>query len=88
MNTDLRKRLEEAAENYPLQSQIKAFIAGGEWMLEETIALAKEWMKKNLVTTSQDQMDKMIYNVMTRKNKTKLLADFESDINKLWEEKK
>lgn len=66
----------------------EGFLVGAEYGYKEAIAQAKEWLKKNLTITTVDQQRKLIFNVMTEDNKIKLLADFEADMNKLWEEKK
>ena len=68
MNTELRKRLEEAKERYHYKSQDKIFFEG----YKEAVNIATEWMREHLG---------WYVNSFT-------LSKFETDMNKLWEEKK
>lgn len=95
MDEQLRKRLEEAArEEYPSyigehlngrkfdvnKRDREAFIEGGNigctLGYKEAIAQAKEWLNKNLA--------EYVYGYDSL---SVILADFETDMNKLWEEK-
>lgn len=97
MNTDLQKRLEEAAKEYAkrvvpecissyedfFNNTTADFINGAKYSYKEAIEQVKEWLKWNT-------QPKYIYiegEGMFIDN-AKLLADFEADMNKLWEEKK
>lgn len=85
MDEQLRKRLEEAADIYAkriwkdlLEIHISKtdFIAGAEHGYKEAIEVAKEWLKEHWGD---------YYAPVEWRN---LTADFEADMNKLWEEKK
>ena len=98
MNTELRKRLEEAAEKYCKDYgrtgeingyDVTAFKHGGEWMFQECggmtvlhdmrrliLAQCKEWFEMESARNGKL--------VVVDED---LLADFESDMNKLWEDK-
>lgn len=91
MEKDLRNRLEEAArksfeERYPdgidlyKDAQIDGFIAGAEHGYKEAIALVKEWWWENI--------DALFGHKITKDEFDNLIADFESDMNKLWEDEK
>lgn len=94
MNTDLHKRLEEAAEKYctdngllsgACASQISyghscmhdGFIAGAELGYKEAINVAKEWLKNFLDSEDCEYLDNSIP-----------ANEFETAMNKLWEEQK
>lgn len=98
MTEEMKKRLEEAAENHcskydfePTQRNntdsgweyghtytqlVKCFITGAEYGYKEAISLAKEWIFGYIRTNSNDLS---AYDAE---------RDFESDMSKLWEEKK
>lgn len=101
MNTDLQKRIEEAAEKYALSLQLPSiertyyatrdnFKAGAEHGYKVAIALAKEWLKGH-IGDFQPEMDDL-YLVSDSDeiyyDGDELLTDFETNMNKLWEEKK
>lgn len=94
MTEEMRKRLEEDADNHvgyhfspnerPEISSVRtAFYAGAVHGYKEAIAQAKEWL-------SETSIKKYLYDSDGRRwfNTTKFIADFESDMNKLWEGEK
>lgn len=102
MNTDLQKRIEEAAEEeYPISYIYNdlamdyedvnreariAFIEGAEFGYKEAIKVAKEWLRNNV--------HRYIYAVnedgipQAGIGAAVFAEDFEKDMNKLWEETK
>lgn len=101
MNAELRKRLEEATEKYVLSLSLPSiertyvatkddFLAGAEVGYKEAIEQAKEWMEENTETRMPDNEDKDFVWVqgVRYEDKGELIARFETDMNKLWEEKK
>lgn len=101
MDKDLRKRLEEAAREFepdafdedmilPMRegyvvSRIRGgFKAGAEYGYKEAITQAKEWMKKNTFTNKLYGLRPIQY--WDFATQEQMLTDFESDMNKLWEE--
>ena len=89
MTDELRKRIEEAADEYAYgrHSCITAgngFIAGAEFGYKEAIAQAKEWLETNIA----NQVEMMCAEGPLMMSKKAFLADFETDITKLWEEQK
>lgn len=88
MNTELRKRLIEAAEKYIktitpddipyYHKDVKqGFIAGAEYGYKEAITQAKEWIGD------------ICYKVgFSNATISKCVESFETEMNKLWEEKK
>lgn len=96
MNTELRKRLEEAAATCarlrvyadPVYTNMKrSYIAGAEFGYGEAIEQAKEWIQKNVPIIHTEEGDYVRVN-MGHKNvpMNKYLSDFEADMNKIWEE--
>ena len=103
MTEKMRKRLEEAADEHcskydfePTQRNItdsgweyghtytqlvKCFLAGAEYGFNEAMAMAKEWLKKRI----GNDIFFCIDGWLTSKE---FLTDFETDMNKLWEEQK
>lgn len=93
MTEEMRKRLEEAAEKESkcidckdkrglglcklYCASYRKFYAGAEYGYKEAIKQAKEWLNKNLA--------EYVYGYDSL---SVILADFETDMNKLWEEKK
>lgn len=91
MEKDLHKRLEKEKHKYaymltPMFSLhyseeygrvATAFMRGAELGYKEAIAQAKEWMKENARHYSNTVIGRRA-----------LLADFETGMNKLWEESK
>lgn len=84
MDTELRKRLEEAADKYIkiitedipyYHKEVKqGFMVGAEQGYKEAITQAKKWLKKQLIDCDYTYLD------------DELIVNFEADMNKLWEE--
>lgn len=90
MDKELRKRLEEAAENFLLPYEKLyhpaihlGFMQGAELGYKEAIAQAKEWIQKNVPIIHTEEGD---YVRVKNVSMNKYLADFEAEMNKLWEE--
>lgn len=95
MNKNLRKRLEEAADNYANNVVAKSlflredyvlgvkedFYQGAEQGYKEAIEQAKEWMKNYFPV----ELDGKNFELVSR---DEILSDFEKAMNKLLEEKK
>lgn len=101
MDTETRKRLEEAAEKYALEHKAEwlhqnfyvsdseeGFIAGAEYGYKEATAQAKEWLREHvpsIITETEDYVKSFELHMIPM---SKFLADFEADMNKLWEGEK
>lgn len=90
MEKDLHKRLEEAADIYAkriwnnlLEVHISKtdFLAGAELGYKEAIKIATEWLETNIA----NQVEMMCAEGPLMMDKRTFLADFESDMNQLWE---
>lgn len=98
MEKDLLKRLEEAANKYAkrvvpecissyedfFNNTIADFRNGAELGYKEAIALAEEWLETNIA----NQVEMMCAEGPLMMSKRTFLADFESEMLKLWEDKK
>lgn len=97
MDGQLRKRLEEAATEYIERNykdsivpdwNEKDFIAGGEWIFKEVITLAKEWLLENTISHYIPNTDARWVDTNECEDSKEFAYRFESDMNKLLEEKK
>lgn len=102
MDEEMRKRLEEAAEKYInnhnnylcsafLKDRLKeAHIAGAEHGYKEAITQAKEWLKEHFHDIPQPDPDLINLHPVDVEadywSMESMLADFEADMNKLWED--
>ena len=111
MNTEIKKRLEEAAVQHAIQTlayfaqhnqtpthfdwadKVKEeYIAGAEHGYKEAVVMAKGWLEKkahfakaqwcNCEESEDDYYNGKMYGL------EEALADFEADMNKLWEGEK
>lgn len=96
MTPDLHKRLKEAAYKYAkrvvpecISSYVDFFNStradfrnGAKYGYKEAIAQAKEWLETNIA----NQVEMMCAEGPLMMSKTTFLADFENNMNKLWEE--
>lgn len=95
MDEQLRKRLEEAAEEYGKGYKTSlaleaGFMKGAEFGYKEAIKVAKGWLEENTETRMPDDEDKDFVWVqgVRYEDKDELIARFEADMSKLLEEKK
>ena len=89
MTEDLRKRLYDAAikrvnSNKMLShgegtGALLGFMWGAEYGFKEAIKVAKEWMQNYF----PDELDGKGFEFVSR---DEVIADFEADMNKLWED--
>lgn len=85
MAEEIKKRLEEAADDFssefPNAASLKiGFFTGAEHGYKEAITQAKEWLSNNI------HSDMTIGSFFD--SREAIIADFEADMNKLWEEQK
>lgn len=79
MDKELRKRLEVAAKEYQEEYETTervAFTHGAVWGYKEAIARAKEWLLQHLPIPDWYSSTE------------EFVSDFETDMNKLWEDEK
>lgn len=85
MDTDLHKRIKEAANAYIHKhlcdiNCLEAYIAGAEYGYKEAIAKTKEWLKTAISNYTSEYI--------VGCSKGEFISAFENDMNKLWEEEK
>lgn len=79
----------DGSNNFYDETDVKAskdgFLAGAKQGYKEAIKVAKEWLKEYTLTnhTANGNICTVFF-----ETKKELLTNFESDMNKLWEEKK
>lgn len=100
MKEDLRKKLEEAAEKYAIKHRAdylpedcyasehkEGFLAGAKYGYKEAIKVAKEWMRDsdNFYQSGSEEYPDVTVMADTI---GEMIDTFETDMNKLLEEKK
>lgn len=96
MDEQLRKRLEEAAVqdckdygNGQVNGRdVTAFIHGGEWMFKECGGMTVLHDMRRLILAQVKEWWKEHYHLFEHFDKEEVIADFEADMLKFWEEKK
>ena len=92
MNTELRKRLEEAAKEYePDAFDADYILPAREGFIVSSKRAAfragAEYGYKEAVEVAKDWL-KENYHLFDHFDKDEVISDFEADMNKLWEEEK
>lgn len=95
MEKDLRKRLEKAAHESSMgelifgrevSCWIGGFKEGGEWMYNECGGITVLHDMRRLILAQCKAWLKEHYHLFDHFDKEEVIADFETDMNKLWEE--
>lgn len=99
MIEEMRKRLEEAADNFighpyeieegfEITGKRKAFKHGAEQGYKEAIAQAKEWLLENTISHYNPDTDARWVDTNECEDSKEFVYRFEADMNKLWEDEK